>query len=223
VPKKGEGLDRETIVTTALELLDEVGLDGLTLRRLAQELGVQAPALYWHVRNKQELLDLMASRLSLENDIEFSLAAGQTWQELFVRYAYAHRRGLLSHRDGARLVAGTRPLETLLPRLEQALSPLVKAGFTPGQAMRALMTLNLFIGGFVLEEQAEQARWAEAGTAESEEGAFHALVARLDVPTVVQAFEEAGDPNGEDAFRDAVGYIVDGLAQVLARNRSPAR
>jgi len=50
-------LERDLVVNTALKLLDEVGLDGLTLRKLAAELGVQAPALYWHFKNKQALLD----------------------------------------------------------------------------------------------------------------------------------------------------------------------
>ena len=57
-------LDRAQVVTAAIELLDEVGLDGLTLRRLAQELGVQAPALYWHFKDKQELLDQMMVTIS---------------------------------------------------------------------------------------------------------------------------------------------------------------
>ena len=55
-------LDREHVVRVALRLLDEAGLDGLTLRRLAAELDVKAPALYWHFANKQDLLDHMAPR-----------------------------------------------------------------------------------------------------------------------------------------------------------------
>jgi TetR/AcrR family tetracycline transcriptional repressor len=43
-----------------LDVLDEVGIDGLTVRLLAGRLGVKSPALYWHLRNKQELLDAMA-------------------------------------------------------------------------------------------------------------------------------------------------------------------
>ncbi len=219
MPRKGDGLDRDTIVTTALTLLDEVGLDGLTLRRLAQELGVQAPALYWHVRNKQELLDLMAGRVAFEEeDDDYTIGPGQTWQDLFVRGAYASRRRLLAHRDGARLVAGTRPLESLFPRLAQALTPLVAAGFTPGQAIRALTTLNMFVGGFVLEEQAERARWAEYGITDLDRSTFERLMARPEFATVVAAFDECGDPNGEDAFRDGVQFIVDGLAQALARS-----
>ena len=51
------GLSRDTVVRAALELLDEVGLADLTLRGVAERLGVQAPALYWHVRNRQDLID----------------------------------------------------------------------------------------------------------------------------------------------------------------------
>lgn len=56
-------IDRRQVVDTALRLLNEVGLDGLTLRRIAKELNVQAPALYWHFKNKQELLDEMATEM----------------------------------------------------------------------------------------------------------------------------------------------------------------
>ncbi|MGW5823017.1 TetR family transcriptional regulator, partial [Streptomyces noursei] len=56
-------IDRKLVVETALRLLNEGGLDGLTLRRIAKELDVQAPALYWHFKNKQELLDEMATEI----------------------------------------------------------------------------------------------------------------------------------------------------------------
>lgn len=46
-------LDRETIISAALDLLNEVGMEGLTTRKLAQKLGVEQPTLYWHVKNKR--------------------------------------------------------------------------------------------------------------------------------------------------------------------------
>ena len=54
-------LDRTRVADTALKLLNEVGLDGLTLRAIARELDVKAPALYWHFKDKQALLDEMAT------------------------------------------------------------------------------------------------------------------------------------------------------------------
>src|SRR5207253_7538085 len=59
-------LDRQTVARAALRLLDRAGLDGLTVRKLAGELGVQAPALYWHFRNKEELLEEMATTVFLD-------------------------------------------------------------------------------------------------------------------------------------------------------------
>src|ERR1700749_541156 len=75
-------VNREQIVTVALDLLDEQGLAGLTLRELAARLGIRAPTLYWHVRDKRELLDLLAAAIMDE-----ALAAwrepqpGQPWGE----------------------------------------------------------------------------------------------------------------------------------------------
>ena len=54
---------RDDVIQTAIQLLQEVGLDGLTLRRLATELGISAPTLYWHVKDKRELLDLMSEAM----------------------------------------------------------------------------------------------------------------------------------------------------------------
>src|SRR5690606_31524832 len=56
-------VSRDDVIRTAIQLLQEVGLDGLTLRRLATELGISAPSLYWHVKDKRELLDLMAETM----------------------------------------------------------------------------------------------------------------------------------------------------------------
>ncbi len=54
---------RDDVVQTAIQLLQEVGLDWPTLRRLATELGISAPTLYWHVKDKRELLDLMSEAM----------------------------------------------------------------------------------------------------------------------------------------------------------------
>ena len=60
---RGEmAVTRDDVIHTAIQLLEEVGLDGLTLRRLATELGISAPTLYWHFRDKRELLDAMAAK-----------------------------------------------------------------------------------------------------------------------------------------------------------------
>src|SRR5215469_6871504 len=96
-------LDRSTVVQAALELLKRVGLDGLTTRRLAAELGVKSPALYWHFHNKQGLLDAMADALIREAGMG-PPRPGETWQEWLVRRVRAYRTSLVVYPDSARIV-----------------------------------------------------------------------------------------------------------------------
>src|SRR5699024_5877029 len=100
-------LKKERIVAEALKLLDKNGLEGVTLRKLAKELNVQAPALYWHFKNKNALVKDMAETI-LEAECDDLHAKehddhGQDWlMDMFNRL----RRALLSHTDGGRVVAG---------------------------------------------------------------------------------------------------------------------
>src|SRR5437867_13029130 len=81
-------LDQERVVRTALALLDEVGLDGLTMRRLADELGVQAASLYWHLRDKEELLDLLADAICEEMPTP---RREGSWREQLTAFALDYR------------------------------------------------------------------------------------------------------------------------------------
>ncbi|MEU5125712.1 TetR/AcrR family transcriptional regulator C-terminal domain-containing protein [Streptomyces mobaraensis] len=150
-------LDRDQVVSTALELLNEVGLEGLTLRRIGKELDVQAPALYWHFKNKQDLLDAMATemlrRMTALQEAEGGFAHA-TWQEMLAGSHRALRRVLLTYRDGAKVYSGTRFTDTsyAVP-MERYLASLVGAGFTPGEAARAYYTVYCFTIGYVIEEQ----------------------------------------------------------------------
>jgi TetR/AcrR family transcriptional regulator, tetracycline repressor protein len=153
---------RDEIVTTALALLDEAGLEGLTLRRLAERLGIRAPTLYWHVRDKRELLDLLAGAVMDE-----ALAGwreprpGQPWWEWLTGRTRAIRAGLLAHRDSALVLAGNRPTESSLPGLERQVRFLTDAGFRPPDAVLALLSLNAFAMGEALDTQLETGREAD--------------------------------------------------------------
>src|SRR5689334_12282747 len=95
------GQRRTEVVEAAIGLLDEVGLDGLTMRALASRLGVQAGALYRHYPSKQALLDAMAGHL-IGRDVGGPMAGG-TWDEMLRGMAIGSRELMLAHRDGARL------------------------------------------------------------------------------------------------------------------------
>ncbi|WP_460737035.1 TetR family transcriptional regulator [Microbacterium neimengense] len=98
------------VVDAALVLLDRVGLPDLSMRRLADELGVQPSALYWHVENKQELLAAVSARILAPVAEGAVLAAtlrlGEAARVLGERL---HDR-LLAHRDGAEVVSSSLAL-----------------------------------------------------------------------------------------------------------------
>jgi TetR/AcrR family transcriptional regulator, tetracycline repressor protein len=147
-------LQREVVVQAALELLNQVGIDGLTTRRLAEKLGVQSPALYWHFKSKRALLDQMAeAMLEKRSDVPIP-KPGTDWHRWFAESARSFRQILLRYRDGARLHAGTPPSIKDLPSLEEKTQVLCNAGFSPAEALRALATMSHYTVGFVLEEQA---------------------------------------------------------------------
>ena len=101
-------LTRDAIVDAALGLLDRQGLAGLSMRRLAQELGVGAASLYWHVRDKEELLGLLLDRIVGESEVPEPDPAN--WQEQIKQVGRENRRLLLRHRDAAQISLGRIPL-----------------------------------------------------------------------------------------------------------------
>lgn len=145
-------LDRTRTVDTALELLDEVGLDALTMRRLADAMDVQAGALYRYFATKGDLLTAMAERMLAD------LAAAKSdgdWSEQLASLARGMRRALLARRDGARVYAGTHATGPhTLGFAEAVVGVLRTAGFGAQEAARTLMAVAHLTIGHTLEEQA---------------------------------------------------------------------
>lgn len=71
-------LDKSKVINSALELLNEVGIEGLTTRKLAQKLGVEQPTLYWHVKNKRALLDALAIEMLDRHHTHFCPLEGES-------------------------------------------------------------------------------------------------------------------------------------------------
>src|SRR5579872_6709939 len=116
-------------------------MDGLTVRALASRLGVQAPALYWHVRNKQALLDEMATQIWRRiGDVMAGLPDDMPWREVIATYAVTVRGQLLGHRDGAKAFSGTTLTDPdVIRRQEGTFENLVRQGFTVDDATRGLV------------------------------------------------------------------------------------
>ncbi|MFE3457319.1 TetR/AcrR family transcriptional regulator C-terminal domain-containing protein [Nocardiopsis aegyptia] len=203
-------MDRRTIVEAALSLLDEVGLDRLTVRRLAERLDVKSPALYWHFRNKQELLDRLAEHLRAPHSPP---EPGEDWRAWIARRAREQRALLLEHRDAARVVAGARTGPAALATIDADLAVLVGFGFTPARALRAGALLDHYVLGSALQRQADHRRHADEGTMPPElMSEEQRTVLTEGAPTLAAALREGGDPDGDDAFEEGLGMITDGIA-----------
>jgi TetR/AcrR family tetracycline transcriptional repressor len=204
-------LDRPILVSAALKILDEVGLEGLTLRRLASDLGVQAPALYWHFKSKQELLDEMATQVFLEGTRKLQVKPGLSWKKWMIRYGKGLRQILLSHRDGARMISGTRITDvSLYDSMENSLQFLAREGFSLRRSMLVMSTIYSYVIGFVIEEQAVIAAAKEPVNVYDPE----VRAARMDAekyPLAIEAgkylFQEY-----DRHFEDGLMLIVDGLS-----------
>jgi TetR/AcrR family transcriptional regulator, tetracycline repressor protein len=149
--------DQQRIITAALELLDENGLDNLSLRKLAERLDLRAPALYWYFKNKEVLIDYMAEAI-LRNEF-YSVPPrrpDERWQEWLIAVCSHLRNAMLRHRNGARIVAGARldRAITLMKLYEVSLQSLTSAGLELQEAGLIVTTAFHFVFGRVIEEQA---------------------------------------------------------------------
>jgi len=147
---------RADVVDRAIALLDEVGLEALSMRRLAAELGVQPSALYHHVAGKQELLGAVADEI---------LARGRrptevvTWQAELQLVCVELRDIMLRHRDGAALVALVHSLGIgAAEPLRRMTTALAWAGADDELARVGARTLFHFVFGHVADEQSQRER-----------------------------------------------------------------
>ncbi len=132
----GEGrtaLSRERVLEVALDLLQREGLEALTMRGLADRLGVRAASLYWHVRDRGELVALLAERLLAA--VRPPAGAGLDWRERALAVCAALERMVVERRDAARVVLEvpdalerSQPHRRLLAILEGAGLPRAEAG-----------------------------------------------------------------------------------------------
>jgi TetR/AcrR family tetracycline transcriptional repressor len=216
--RKRAGLTRSVLIEAARRLLNEVGLDGLTVRRLAAELGVQSPALYWHIRTKQELLDGVADAIVLAAGMGPPRAT-ETWRDWLLRRARSYRAALLEHRDGARIVANARLGPTTLQHFDNELTAMVEHGFSPVLALRTITAVTQYVNGFVLQEQTQRQEPMDTPT-----DPIAALAALLDggpTATLVVAIREAGIGLRDEAFEHGLAVLMDGTTAALSRQDHP--
>jgi TetR/AcrR family transcriptional regulator, tetracycline repressor protein len=213
-------LSRETVVDGALALTDAEGLEGLTIRRLATHLGVTPMALYWHFKNKDELLDGLADRLwSL---IDTKVDQEQPWSARLRTLMDSMVEVLRTHPSAASLLMTTQPDVSVscFGIMEVALEILADAGFSPPAAaaicrhgLRTVTTLAVGDPGLTPQQTEDEA----AEFIRHKRIALETLP-RNRYPCVVQAagpLTEIEDPDAFFAF--GIELFVAGVEALAAR------
>ena len=149
-------INRDMVTRAGLKLLNEDGLEQLTLRRLGVELNVQAATIYWHFKSKEELLDEMATTVLAEGAAKLIPARRSSdWRAWASTFGEGLRKTLLAYRDGARMVSGTRLTNTeYLKTTEEIGVQMLAAGFSVRAAVVLFSTIYNYTLSFVMEEQA---------------------------------------------------------------------
>jgi AcrR family transcriptional regulator len=204
-------LTRERIIATALDLIDEHGLEALSMRRLGSALGVEAMSLYHHVANKDEVLDGVLEQVLLQ--VEVPPDEGP-WQDRVRALVRGWRVVALRH-PGAFVLVDTRPIRSVrgYAPLESAFRILSDAGLSPAAALDAFSVAAALVLGCVRQgpqgpSSATQPDVADHGADLDELGDHY--------PNLVQAIVEHGHAQDLDVqFEMAIEILVAGLERLV--------
>jgi TetR/AcrR family transcriptional regulator, tetracycline repressor protein len=205
-------MDRQQIVEAALQLLDEQGLTGVTTRKIADRLGVKSASLYWHIRSREQLLDLLADRVVADARWPEPTLS---WRAQVEALMGEYLRCLLAHRDAAQVAAGRPPRGAhRLRGAETTLSALLAAGLGEQEAVDATLVLTTYVVGFALERDAAAARRGGAGSETAP------TASRDRYPTLERLDPLLQPPGSGSRFEAGLALILDGIeARIADRTR----
>ena len=197
-------LNREAIAATALDLLDRDGIDALSMRRLADELGVGTMTLYGYFRSKTELLDAVVDA----SVTEVGLSASGTWRERAMSLA----RGTRAYLERHPAIVQIRLRHTMTqPRgfqiTEQVVGALVDAGLQRDEAARAFRLIFTYVFGYVAFSPNPAADQARADVRTS-----MAALPPDEYPLLTSMIDEAAAAAaGDEQFDFGLDLILDGV------------
>jgi AcrR family transcriptional regulator len=213
-------LTRERVVAAAIGLADSDGIDSISMRKLAQELDVEAMSLYTHVRNKDDLLDGMVDAVIGEIPTGANAA---DWKASLRQMVLAARGIVLTHPWAPRLIESrTTPGSATLRYINTVLGVLREGGFTIAQAHHALHILGSRALGFTQE------LFDDSGELEPETAASLAAELGTTLPYVAEMALAVthggalGRCDDEFEFEFALDFILDGLDWLLGPDLAPS-
>jgi len=200
-------IQRDEIVRAALDVLDDHGFDALSMRAVADALDIKAASLYWHVKNKRELLDLMTDALIGECALP---DPDLPWDEQLTAFGRELRRVMLSRRDASRVFDGRFVTgDTTVRAMESTVATLLGAGFTAKTASYALFTLLFHVVGFTRLEATMYVPGRRDELAST--GEHLAALPAEEFPAVRSIAGELVAPGLPDRFEFGLRMLINGL------------
>lgn len=218
-------LTREAVVDAAMRVLEQVGVDALSMRRVADELGTGPASLYGHVRNKEELLQLILERFTIENQ-PLPVPDPSNWQAQLKEFARQTRARMGSSRDIARISFGRIPSGESTARISEWLFELLQPAGIPVRAIALFADLMaLYVGAITYEESLPVASPTGEDLSVEEivemfKGYFRSLP-EDQFPYLQAALDELFDTDRDMRFEFGLDLLVRGLAS-YAGNRPVA-
>ena len=214
-----EPLTRERILRAAVALADEGGAESLSMRRLAQELGVVPMALYKHVANKDELLDGMIDVVVAEIDPPIE---GADWKTTMRERILSARRALLRHPWASRVLESRgEPTPTVIAYLDSMMGVFLDGGFSVDLMHHAVHVMGSRMLGFSQElfDDAASMPAEEAAEVWSQMADVYPNIAKL-IPVAMDTHEGPVVGAGCDdqfEFEFALDLVLDGLERLRAK------
>jgi AcrR family transcriptional regulator len=222
---RARGLSRQQIVRAALQIADREGLDALTMRRVAQRLGAGTMSLYWYVRSKDELIELLRDEVAGEQTLQ---RASGDWRSDLARFARDTRASYLRHPWLASVLVGLPPIgPNSLRQDELSLEIVSGLGLDFRTQMAIPAAVHCFVIGYVLRELDEQEVQRRTGASEQEWRASVApyleqVLASGRYPNLQRVLAVGGDQAEQDAdetFERTLEIVLDGIAARLPKRR----
>jgi AcrR family transcriptional regulator len=206
-------LTRDRVLEAALRLADQGGLEGLSMRKLGQALGVEAMAVYYHFANKERVLDGIVDLVFGEIDLP---APGDDWKSAMRRRAISVRDALLRHRWAIGLMESrTNPGPANLRHHDAVIGCLRAAGFDMAMVATAYSLLDSYIYGFAMtkmnlpfEDTSDIVEMSETMLAPFAPGEYQNLADFITEHAMKPGYDYANE------FEYGLDVILDGLERV---------
>jgi AcrR family transcriptional regulator len=219
---RARGLSRQQVVRAAIAIADREGLDALTMRRVAEALGAGTMSLYWYVRSKDELIELMRDEVAGEQTLK---EASGDWRSDLATFARDTRKLFLRHPWLASVLGGPPPLgPNSLRQDELSMATVDGLGLDLKTQTAIPAAVYFFVIGFVQRELAqEQVRRRTGVTAEEWRSSvapyIEQLLATGQYPNLQRAITSGGDEDPDAVFEFILNFLLDAIAARLPKRR----